>query len=329
VRTLGTWLGRGLLVVTVALIVAVLLAPAEPVNLRVRFDPKALNGDVQAYFEEVEARFPDITPGVQKRVVWHGDVNMRTPYALVYIHGYSATSEEIRPVPDRVAKALQANLVFTRLTGHGRTGAAMADARVEDWMADVAEALAAARAVGDKVVVLSTSTGGSLMTAALLDPEMRAEVVASVFVSPNYGLNTSLEFLLRLPGARYWLPPIVGRERSFEAPSAAYETYWTTRYPSVAVLPMAALVKVVRDLPFEEIPVPALFVFSDNDQVVRPDLTRDFAARWGAGSDILLLNPGPDDDGYAHVIAGDIVSPGQTERAVSGILTWLEGKGIH
>jgi pimeloyl-ACP methyl ester carboxylesterase len=328
-RRFGKWLGRGLLALLVALMAVFFLAPVEPVNLQVRFDPQDLNGDVQAYFDEVEARFSDITPGVQKRVVWQGDANTRTEYALVYIHGFSATSEETRPVPDRVAEALQANLVYTRLTGHGRPGAAMAEARVQDWMTDVAEALAATRAVGDKVVVLSTSTGGSLMTAALLDPEMRADVVASVFVSPNYGLNTSLEFLLTLSGARYWLPPILGRERSFEARSAAYETYWTTRYPSVAVLPMAALVKVVRDLPFEEIPVPALFVFSDNDQVVRPDLTRAFAARWGAGSDILLVEPGPDDDSYAHVIVGDIVSPGQTETAVSGILTWLDEKGIR
>lgn len=328
-RRLGKWLGRGLLTLATIALAMFFLAPVEPVNLQVRFESNDLGEDVQAYFDKVEAQFSDITPGVQKRVLWHSDPHTRTPYSVVYIHGFSATSEETRPVPDRVAQALQANLVFTRLTGHGRPGQAMAEARVQDWMTDVAEALAAARAVGDKVVVLSTSTGGSLMTAALLDPEMRRDVVASVFVSPNYGLNTSLEFLLTLPGARYWLPPILGRERTFEARSAAYETYWTTRYPSVAVLPMAALLKVVRDLPFEEIRVPALFVFSEQDQVVRPDLTRAFAARWGTASDIQLVEPGPGDDSYAHVIAGDIVSPGLTDLAVSGILSWLEEKGIH
>ena len=44
----------------------------------------------------------------------------------------------------------------------------MAEATASGWMQDMAEGLAAARAVGDKVMVISTSTGGTLAAAAAL-----------------------------------------------------------------------------------------------------------------------------------------------------------------
>ncbi|MDD4273595.1 MAG: hypothetical protein PHG14_07705 [Desulfobacter postgatei] len=38
----------------------------------------------------------------------------------VYIHGFSATRKETAPLSDLVAKTLNANLFYTRLSGHGR-----------------------------------------------------------------------------------------------------------------------------------------------------------------------------------------------------------------
>ncbi|CAN0582233.1 unnamed protein product, partial [Ectocarpus sp. 12 AP-2014] len=164
------------------------LAPREPVALRADFEPRRFGEGVQVYFESVESAFDDITPGVEKRVVWaDGFYERRTPVSVVYIHGFTATSEEIRPVPDRVAGALGANLFFTRLAGHGRPGDALRDVTAVDWVADTAEALAAGRAVGDKVVIIATSTGGTLAALAALEPEMFKDVAALILVSPNFG----------------------------------------------------------------------------------------------------------------------------------------------
>ena len=127
-----------------------------------------LKAGVDAYFDKVEADIPNLRPAARKRVVWAGGKGERTPLSVVYLHGFSASAEEIRPVPDRVAEALGANLIYTRFKGHGRDGDAMAEARVRDWMADTAEALAAGRAVGEEVLVIATSTGASIATAALV-----------------------------------------------------------------------------------------------------------------------------------------------------------------
>ncbi|TMV09583.1 alpha/beta hydrolase [Ruegeria sediminis] len=329
-RAFGRVLGRILLVLVIGAGLLWWFGPYEEVDLNPTFEPRRFGEGVQVYFESIESRFDDIVPGVEKRVIWQpGAKEQRTPYSVLYLHGFSATSEEIRPVPDRVAEALGANLVFTRLQGHGRGGAAMAEGTASGWMRDTAEGLAAARAVGERVVVIATSTGATLAAAAALDPDLAENVAAVVLVSPNFGVNARGAWLPTLPGARYWLPLVMGDERDVSGADPAKDTYWTSRYPWEAIVPMSALVRAVMRLDFSEARVPVLFWFSEEDQVVRPDRTHRVAEEWGGPAAVRLVTMGPMDDPSAHVVAGDIYSPGQTDAAVSGILAWLKEQGIE
>ncbi len=295
----------------------------EPVVVDVRFDPKRFEKGVAAYFERAEADVADLREGSQKRVIWAGQAEETTPLSVVYMHGFSASSEEIRPVPDAVAAALGANLVYTRFKGHGRDGDAMATARVQDWMRDAAEALAAARAVGGKVLVIATSTGASVATAALAQPDLAENVVGAVFVSPNFGINNAVAPLLTWPAARHWLPLLAGKRRSFEPMNEQQAAHWTTEYPSVAVFPMAAIVKHAANLDHGKITVPALFYFSDKDAVVDASETVRVAERWGAPVTRGYPDLREGDDPLAHVIAGDIMAPGNTDKAIKRILEWV------
>ena len=139
---------------------------------------------------------------------------------------------------ERLADQLGANLVYTRLAGHGRSGAAMTEGNVAAWAGDTAEAIRAAQTVGDEVVILSVSTGGTLAAAAAHVPDIMAQVKGIVFISPNFGLNSPLEPVLTWPAARYWLPLVAGETRSWTPANDDQATYWTTSYPTVALLPM-------------------------------------------------------------------------------------------
>ncbi len=329
-RKFGLYLGRFLLALIVVGALIYWFGPREEVDLHPRFDNARFGEGVQVYFESTESAFDDIVPGVEKRVIWQdGYEEQRTPYSVLYVHGFSASSEEIRPVPDRVADALGANLVYTRLQGHGRDGAAMGEATASGWMQDLAEGLAAARAAGDKVVVMSTSTGGTLVAAAALDPDLSTDVVGMVFVSPNFGVNTPVAFIPGLPWARSWLPLLMGEERDVSGPDPEKNKYWSSVYPWVAVVPMTVLVDTIYALDFEGAQVPALFWFSDDDQVVRPDRTHKVAQSWGADATVQLVTMGEGDDPMSHVVAGRLMSPGQTDAAVSGILDWLKTQGVE
>lgn len=322
-KTFGKYLGRLLLILALLIGALWLFGPYEKAPLTPAI--ATINPDLDAHFATVEAAFDDITPGTEKRIVWADAPGTQTEYAILYIHGFSATSEEIRPVPDRIADTLGANLIYTRLQGHGRTGDALADGTVQGWVNDLDEGLQAARIAGQKVLILSTSTGGTLVTATAQNPDLMQDVAGLILVSPNYGLNNPAARLLSWPAARYWLPPLAGARRSFEPQNEAHGTYWTTEYPSVAVMPMVALIDAVADMEHGNHTIPALFWYAQADEVVRPDITAQIASQWGAPT--LTVNPtmGLQDDPQSHVISGDIISPGQTDATVAGMLDWIEG----
>ena len=167
-----------------------IVGPYEPADISARFDPATMDADIDSHFAKVEAAYDDITPGTHKRVVWAAEKGAQTPLSIYYVHGFSATSEEIRPIPDRIAEALGANLVYTRLRGHGRSSDAMAEATVAAWMNDVTEGLEAAKRAGERVIIISTSTGGTLVHAAAVDSGLMQDVAGLIFVSPNFGLNS-------------------------------------------------------------------------------------------------------------------------------------------
>jgi esterase/lipase len=324
-RALFKWLGRGLLAVAVVIAGLFVFGPYEPVEAEITLDPAAIAADPASYLAARESRFDDIRPGLEKQIVWAGAPGAKTPLTVVYFHGFSASANEIRPVPDRVAEGLGANLVFTRFAGHGRSSEAMGEARAGDWIADAAEAMEVARAVGDEVLIISTSTGGTLAALTALDRRMSRGLKGIVFVAPNFGINNPAAPLLTLPAARHWLPVLFGDTRSYQPNSDAQAASWTTAYPSTAVLPLAALVKYTVAQDFSRVTVPALFYFSDHDKVVVPARTHEMTERWGGTVTRMTPRLGPQDDPNAHVITGDIISPGTTDNATRLILDWAQG----
>lgn len=318
---------RTLIYVSVILLAALgamlMIGPRLPAEGFPAFGKARLGNDIDAYLAASESRFPDIRPGAAKHVVWADPATRaKTPLAIVYIHGFSASADEVRPLPDRVAATFGANLFFTRLAGHGRTGDAMGEATLEDWFADFSEALAIGEAIGDKVIVIGTSTGASLATLALTDPSIGPRVSAAVFLSPNYGLANFGAFLLTTPIAPQLVRLLLGPTYSFTPYNERHAAAWTTEYPTKALLPMAALVRLAVESRIEEIRTPALFLYSSLDQIVQPNRTRAIAGRWGGPHQI--VDVGKTGDRANHVIAGDIISPTTTAPLTERIITWLK-----
>lgn len=319
---MGRRIMLALVIVVLAATLLFALGPRVPVDTAVSFDATAIGADPAAYLAASEAKVPGIRPGLEKEIVWADPaLRTRTKLAVVYVHGFSASKGEVRPLPDKVAAALGANLFYTRLSGHGQDGAAMARASVNDWVNDLAEALAIGRLIGERVIIIATSTGGGLVTWAALQPGLLDGVDAMVLISPNYGVQAAGSFLLTMPWAAQLVPLVAGPERSWTPVNELAAKYWTTRYPTVATLPMAALTRLAATAEVEKASVPALFVISDRDQVVRPDITRLIEARWGAPHALVTVDRSGDP--FNHVIAGDAMSPQTTDGLVERILGWL------
>lgn len=325
-RALGRWIGRLLIVLLAAIALLFVFGPREDVDLDTRFNTARISPDPETYLADAETRIGDVLPHAAKRIQWAGASGEKTALAVIYLHGFSASAEEIRPVPDRVAQALAANLYFARYTGHGRSDPdAMADGSVNAWLRDTAEALAIARAIGHETLILSTSTGGTLAALALTQPDLSDGVKGVVFISPNFGIKNPMAPLLTMPAARQILPPLLGKRRSWAPRKPGQGQFWTTDYPSVAVLPVAAAVRAAQQADFGAVQVPALFYYSASDNVVDAAETQRIIPTWGAAVSERVVIPSPQGDPDQHVITGDIMSADTTDHTVSSILDWIKG----
>ncbi len=314
-------------IVIAALAIIYLAGPRIQPDTAIRFDPAAIGDDIDAYVAERESRFNDIRENNNKQLVWaYPNSKAKTPISIVYIHGFSASPAEIRPVPDLVAEKLGANLFYTRLAGHGRTPEAMGEATYNKWINDTAEAVEIGRRIGEQVVIIATSTGGTLATWLTARQNPLPNVAGLVMISPNYRMQAAGSDLLAGPWARQILDLTVGEWRSFEPENEGQGENWTTRYPSSVLLPMAELVRDTRKSDIEAITVPALFLISEYDQVVSPEETRKMAGRWGGDAKIVVIENV--DSASQHVLAGDILSPGTTQEAADIITKWIEGLGL-
>lgn len=301
------------------LVVLFLVGPTPKIDVTLK--PQAMPKNLDTYLKLSEARFPDITPRAEKTIIWANARKSRTPLSIVYLHGYSATRQETAPLCDQVATQLGANLFYTRLAGHGRSCTAMAEPTVNDWLNDVTEALEIGKRIGEKVIVVGTSTGGTLATWLALQPNTEA-VVAYILISPNFGPKEGLSEILSWPWGEQLAELIVGPEFSWAPANEQQGRYWTCSYPSKALVPMMGLVRFVRESRLENIHTPVLIIYSPNDQVIDVQEVEDAYAR--LGTSVKALIPITHTVNHTnHVLAGDILAPENTASVAKLILDFL------
>ncbi len=287
--------------------------------------PVDLPQDLDRYLLQTEGRLPGITPGAEKTIAWAGRPGAKTPVAIIYLHGFTATRQEVAPVYEKVARVLDANVYYTRLTGHGMSGEALGAATLNDWVNDAGEAYQIGTRIGDRIVVAATSTGAplALWLASQETPAIAALVLASANMKPADANTELLLWPWPVPGLVLRLA--VGPYRTVPSKSDLDARYWTKRYPSKALLPMMATVKLGRQLKLQSIHVPSLWVYTDKDDVVSLEELKKCYQRIGSGKKRLLDIP----DAKGHVLAGAIQSPRTTDEMAAAVIAFLGEAGIR
>lgn len=309
-----------LLIFFICLIILFLAGPRISIETHIR--PVDLPQDLAAYLAAAEAQIPDLRPNTEKTIIWaNPERKNKTAQAIIYLHGFSATRQETAPLADTVAQTLGANLFYTRLTGHGRHGQALAEATVNDWLNDTSEALTIGRRLGEQVIVIGVSTGGALATWLAAHPHS-TDISALVLLSPNFALQDRKSEFLLWPWSKLIVSLIGQSTRSREPLNHQDGQYWTITYPTVALFPLMGLTKLVRTIDLGQIKQPLFIAYSPHDTVVNPDKIKKIYHQFG--SDKKQLVPVTEtDDPYHHVIAGDIRSPSNTEALAEQILAFL------
>jgi len=322
------WWSKLLLALTLLAIVATVSFFAGPRNAlgpntaASRPPPPADTALLDNWLQSGEATYSDIKPGNAKGITWHSASHQRTPWAVVYVHGFSASRLETAPVTDMVANALGANAFHTRLTGHGRTGAAMAEATPQDWMADAVEAARIGQTLGERVLMISCSTGSTLASWLATSPD-GVRVAAHAFISPNFGPKDKRSELINGPWGKNIAMAVQGESRGWTPDTPQEDGAWTSRYPTRALFPMMALVKGVRDSDLSTFQTPVLVLYSDQDQTVDPVETQSAFTRIGAPLKFMERVSYSKSKGQ-HVLAGAIKDPDAVTPMVESIVKWTQ-----
>lgn len=148
--------------------------------------------DYVANHEELE----NVRPDNEARIVWFDDsLRNKTEFCLLYLHGFSASWYEGNPTHINLAKALSANLYLSRLAGHGLEDPdAFMQMTPSNLYESAKEALEIANSLGQKVIIMGTSTGGTL--ALKLAADFPNLVAGLLLLSPNIEINNPAAFLL-------------------------------------------------------------------------------------------------------------------------------------
>ena len=310
-----------------ALVAAVLVGAAylnTPPALVMAATAPQLPEDIEAYLADAErqvaAQF-ELIPDTEKRVTWYGEPGVRTAYAVVNLHGFSATRQETAPLAERVAKSLAANLFETRLSGHGHAERPMHAVRAEDWLADTAEALAIGARLGEKIVVIGTSTGGTLAL-AMSKHETAAAVSDIVLISPNLQPRDGKARWLTGPAGPLIAKLVAGDTRSWQAHNEQQARYWSTTYPIEAAVEVMRLVDLVNSALPTQLEQNLLVLLSPDDTVVSPEATKQAYEHIEAPQKALVEIEDAGDPSN-HVLAGDILSPGSTDEIAALIVDFV------
>jgi esterase/lipase len=322
-------IGIGFAIVLLVGVSLFLLGPRPPddTTLRTVELPDGV-AELEEYVAAQEAAVPGIRPGTEKTIVWADSAaRTQTRVALVYVHGFTASRGEVVPLCDTLAARLGANLYYTRLTGHGRDADAMGEATLNDWLNDTYEAYQIGRRLGDDVVLIGTSMGGALVT-WLTAQDQIDDPLATVTISPAYGLYNpeSQQALTRVAGWP-WGERILrwqtGTYNGAPSEDPNINRYWTRRYRSDALIPLAQLIDELDRTDPEQIESPLFIAYSPNDQVVHPDtIASRFAAFGATPKDTVQITESGDEND--HVIAGTYRSPQTTERVARAVLDFLQ-----
>ncbi|SEW38646.1 Esterase/lipase [Chitinophaga sp. YR573] len=278
-------------------------------------------GLLEQYVSSKEAQHK-LKPDNEAHIVWYDSVPRKTKYSVVYLHGFSASQKEGDPVHLNFARRYGCNLYLSRLDAHGiDTSDPLATMTADGLWADAKQALAIGKALGEKVILMTTSTGGTL--ALKLAATYPNDIFAIINMSPNIEINDNLVFLTNNPWGLE-ISRLVRKSKFNESKGddTLSAKYWNRRYRLEAVGELENLVETTMDpATFHKVkqPVLNLYYYKDpehQDKTVRVSAILRMEKQLGTPDSLKEAIAIP--EAGAHVLGSPIKSkdvPG-VERAI-------------
>lgn len=241
-------------------------------------------------FSTIPHNFPQLEQWVNRRqshrvknsaraqIIWHKpSQKVKTATSLLYLHGFKASHGEGAPVHKNIAQKLNANTYLTRLSGHGlKDSAPFSNFKAENLIQSGLEALEIAKRIGNRVIIMGTSTGASLALYLAGCSASKNHIHSLILYSPlidfygmkSYLLNNKIgrRILTTFPGKNYII------KNHIEDP--AERAIWYSSYCLQGVLELAQFINThINEKLFKQLSLP-IFVgyyrknFWEKDKIV-------------------------------------------------------------
>ncbi|MEJ0033019.1 MAG: alpha/beta hydrolase [Bacteroidota bacterium] len=267
--------------------------------------------DLENFVASNEAKHK-LKPDNEARIIWNDSTKAKTPYSVVYLHGFSASQEEGDPVHLDFAKKFGCNLYLSRLADHGiDTTEQLMNFNGDRFWESAKEAMMIGKAIGDKVILISTSTGGTV--ALMLAGEYPEDVHALINLSPNIAVNNGTIWIANNPWGLQIARKVVGGNyqviTDFDEPR---KQYWNDKYRLEAV---SALQEIIEDKmnksTFEKVKCPSLTLYyykseTEQDPTVKVSAMLEMEKELGTPEDMKVAKAIP--DAGVHVIGSKMTS---------------------
>lgn len=226
--------------------------------------------DLEKQINDGEKAVRGIKPDNQARIVWADTAKKeKTKIAILYIHGLLASQGEGAPVHTDLAKKYNANLYLARLPEHGieRGDSSLINLTADKLIASAERDLEIAKKLGDEVIVMGTSTGGTL---ALYLTSKHPEIKALVLYSPCIKLHNPASALLGKPwGLKIGRMVAGGPVMIDSALSKEHAQYWFLHYRVEGIVALVSLYSnTMKPEVFAKVKCPVfLGYFFKNDEI--------------------------------------------------------------
>ena len=216
--------------------------PVATLNGKVNTSKVKTMKEVQKQVDALNKATKNLKPDNEARIIWANPATPEeTKYVLVYIHGFSASCKEGYPVNYDFAKRYGINMYCARLADHGVSDEKpMINLTAERFLESAKQALQIGRQLGKKVILMSTSTGGTLSLELAADNPW---IYALIMYSPNVDVvDQKAHWLTNKFG--YGLAKMVkGDMITYDDDPPEVQKYWQSKYHINGVRAMTQLLE--------------------------------------------------------------------------------------
>jgi pimeloyl-ACP methyl ester carboxylesterase len=276
---------------------------------------------LEKYIADKEAQHK-IKPNNEARIIWADSGRQKTPYVIIYLHGYSASQIEGDPTHRRFAKDFGCNLYLPRLSDHGiDTTETLLQFTADRAWESAKEALAIGKKLGDKVILLSTSTGGTL--ALMLAAEYPNDVYGLINLSPNIAINDGAAFILNDPWGLQIARMVIGGNYRVTDANEEHAKYWNKKYRIESLTELEELLEtgLNKDV-FAKVTQPSLTLYyykneQEQDPQVKVSAMLAMNEQLGTPADLKVAKAMP--NAGAHVLGSSL-----TSKDIDGVYREIE-----